>query len=459
MADTELRIRIKPEMLSSAKGQLANIQGQASGGSGGGALSGLQGMKGVGGVAKMMPAITAGVAGITAVLGGIMLVVKALSSYKPLMNMINAITKILQLFLRPIADVIIVLLMPVLYILKPILMVANQLIAPYRRLAFQMLAAGGQAMQEGDTAGAAMAFQGAFMTMFSGVNVFIIGLFSEVVKLSIAGLGELLKATTGAIIKGIGGLLALIPMFGDKLSSGADAVADKVSSGIDVAVGVATTAVDLAATTMLLANATAIAGIATALGVSSTEQIQEFVDGVETSMKSVFSSEASVTMIEKWAGAMGTALDKLDEGMVTKIGELETSVAAALQGVEELPKPEEIGGGTKDKEGGFWSKVLKGLQDAFEFIVNPIGMAIDLFKTTITDAITNAITGEGGIMTELEVGIGDFKTRQTEIVQPIIDLVARVDTEIGKIADIKVPKIGSSSGGIGIVRSAFPSPD
>ena len=451
MADTELRIRIKPEMMSSARGQLANIKSQATGGAeGGGALSALQGMKGVGGVAKLMPAITAGVAGIAAITGGIALVVKALMSYKPLMAMISAIVKLLQLFLRPIADVIIVLLMPILYILKPILMVANQLIAPYRRLAFQMLAAGGKAMQEGDVGTATKAFGGAFMTMFAGINVFLIGIFSQVVKLVIAGLAELLKSVTSELIRSIGTLLAFIPGVGSKVSEAANQLADNIDLVIDKAAQGANMAIDVAGTALVLANATAIAKLADKLGVVTKEQLAQFITGVANSVKSVFGSDITQQAVDKWTDAMIHHLDLMDTAVVAKLEEVGKDIEAATAKLTQDP---EAGGGTEEKadkaekaQKGFWAKLFKSIAEIFLWS-GPFGLAvklaIEIWGTKSKETMKAQITGADGLVDATKFSFEGITREQDNIVKPIVDLVSRLQTEMNQINDVSIPDFSS----------------
>ena len=448
MVDTELKIRIKPELLSAAGGQISNIKGQAKGAAaGGGVVSALQGIPGVSAVSKMMPAIGTGMAGIGLIAGGIGLIVKAVMNIKPLMNMISAIIKILTLVLRPIADVIITLLMPVLFVLKPILMVANQLIAPYRRLAFQMLAAGGQMMQEGDVGGAAKAFTGAAMTMFAGISTFLIGIFSSVIKMAMSGLAELLKAVTGGLIRGIGSLLSFIPGVGDAIQEGANKAADFIESGIDFVVGKAHQAVDVAGTILTLANATMIAKMAETLGVATDEQLAQFVTGVGESLKSVFGGSQTDVIIDTWTEKMLTNLELMDTKVIEKLQEMEKNwTTAVAQGTSEGAEKgaEEAGAEQEKEQTGFWAKVLAGLKLGIQAMIDPIGMAIDVWKFGLIGTFEKVISGESGLLSATTKEFLGFTNRQDEIVSPIRALVERFAAEVRAFNAIQVRNVSVS---------------
>ncbi len=113
-------------------------------------------------------AVMGGIAGAAA--GGVIgIISQILSQFKPLMSIVKAISRILIEFLRPIADMVMIMLMPILMILKPILMVFKTLMAPFRALAMRLGAAAGAAFAAGETAEGALLMTAALDAMAEGI--------------------------------------------------------------------------------------------------------------------------------------------------------------------------------------------------------------------------------------------------------------------------------------------------
>lgn len=88
--------------------------------------------------------------------------------FKPLVNVVSKILKMISMLLHPIAQAIMTLLMPVLMMLKPLVRAVNELIRPFIILSTKQF-------KEGDVGGG-------IATLIGGISVVIIKLLSEVVK-------------------------------------------------------------------------------------------------------------------------------------------------------------------------------------------------------------------------------------------------------------------------------------
>lgn len=104
--------------------------------------------------------------GIAAAIGFIADVVL---NFKPLVNIVSNIIKMLSLLLRPIADAITILLTPILLLMKPVVRAVNQLMRPFVRLALEF-------MKKGE-------FGNATATLFGGIGVVLIKISTELLKL------------------------------------------------------------------------------------------------------------------------------------------------------------------------------------------------------------------------------------------------------------------------------------
>lgn len=254
MADTEIRVRIRPEFvgtrefLEKTKRELGSFGFSGKGRSGGSGAGGLALAAGAG-VAEGEAAAGAG-AGAAAGAGGLLslvgtiagavgviaLVIKGLSDViRPVTKVIDAILKVLGSFLQPIADILILLLAPLLTILKPILLVFRGLIQPFRAAAYQLLAAGNQAYANGDQGQAAALFGGAFLTLFAGLEVVILNIINQQVQVIIGAIGGFVALIVDVILTG---LAAVVGIFSDSAAQNILQFRDSVLQGI---VGVVTT--------------------------------------------------------------------------------------------------------------------------------------------------------------------------------------------------------------------------
>jgi hypothetical protein len=68
-------------------------------------------------------------------------IAQIVSTWKPLINMVEMILKMIGWVLMPIANVVMVMLMPILFMLKPIIQAVNQVMAPFIKDAMQIMKA------------------------------------------------------------------------------------------------------------------------------------------------------------------------------------------------------------------------------------------------------------------------------------------------------------------------------
>ena len=140
-----------------------------------------------GGIAK--------VAGLGALAGGgamaaVDLIVK---QFKPLMGMVQQISKVLLEFLRPIAEVVMYLLQPILTMVRPLLQILNAIMAPYRKAAQQLNAESRQAFSEGNETKGLLLAGAAATTILKPFQDFFITLIGEGVKIGIDVIAGFMK--------------------------------------------------------------------------------------------------------------------------------------------------------------------------------------------------------------------------------------------------------------------------
>jgi hypothetical protein len=173
--------------------------------------------------------------GLTKMLGAAGVAIMILDQFKGLTNMVSAILRIAIEFLRPVADVIMLLLMPVLMILRPILMVVRQLIAPFRKSAYQLASLGSKAILDGDMTGGFSLMGQSILTMFAGfipvlttwwgtLTGIIVDILAVVVKLLAGAIFDV----AGIIAKGMDFLTGGIFNLEEKVGTAKDGFLDKV---------------------------------------------------------------------------------------------------------------------------------------------------------------------------------------------------------------------------------------
>ncbi|GAH53909.1 unnamed protein product, partial [marine sediment metagenome] len=154
-------------------------------------------------------------------------------SFKPLMNMIKSIGKVLVEFLRPISDIITVLLAPVLGMLRGLLKIFMVAMLPFRKAAYKLMRGSMEDMRDAIQGGDVSKFGTGILKSLLAVETLTIGLivslqkmFMQLMKLqfsfmwsiakfllkgvvlAIAGLASIFSKTIGKRIAGIGGALA-----------------------------------------------------------------------------------------------------------------------------------------------------------------------------------------------------------------------------------------------------------
>lgn len=219
------------DLKKSVSGVTEKVKGGAAGG--GGALAG--------GIAGGLVG-----AGLGSILG---IAEKILSNFKSLMNLVSVVVKVVVEFLRPIADVIMLLLLPVLQILKPILVVVRQIMAPFRQIAFKLSKEGAAALREGDTGKAAGLFGLSITQSVLGLNAVVAFLTAGIIEQLTTLSGEVLKLTTELL----GNLFRpLLEFFGvnvdqsiQDINSFIDSGIKNVNDAIKVAMGLAISAQQL----------------------------------------------------------------------------------------------------------------------------------------------------------------------------------------------------------------------
>jgi len=191
--------------LGSGMGKGGGAGAAPKGKAGGGLLQSLSGGGGLfGGISKMIQGAISALGPIGVAIVAIGAVVMTM---KPLVNMVKIILRLLTELLRPIADVILVLLMPILAILKPIVKVVQAIMMPFRKAAMQMAAQGMKQIAGGDVAGGLATSMGAFNLMFTGLQMIIFEMISEIMKMLMELQGFLVKALTAPMFF-IAGLIA-----------------------------------------------------------------------------------------------------------------------------------------------------------------------------------------------------------------------------------------------------------
>jgi len=160
-------------------------------------------MKGFGNIFK-------GVISGLGIASGIGIIVSALMSFKPLVNLVQKIIDVIAKFLQPIVEILFVFLLPVLGLLMPILKLFNLMMMPFRKAAYKLAGesmkniAGG--MQSGDVGQMGKGFTQALLaggTLFMGIQVAMLKALIEFAKI----LNSLLAGIVGLLLKGLALLL------------------------------------------------------------------------------------------------------------------------------------------------------------------------------------------------------------------------------------------------------------
>lgn len=107
------------------------------------------------------------------------LIVGVVSTWKPLINMIELIVKMVGFVLMPIANIVMVLLMPILLMLKPVVQAVNQVMAPFIKNAMEIMKSGAG----GGLVGMMAATGAASAVLLTGLVAVIVKLLGMVVEM------------------------------------------------------------------------------------------------------------------------------------------------------------------------------------------------------------------------------------------------------------------------------------
>lgn len=338
MAD-EFVIRIVPEGMDS-------ISAGAKGGEGG--LASIPGMGKIG--------MLVGMAGI------------ALSIIKPIIPMIKGIGKILGEFLRPIADVIMMLLAPILSLLRPILITFKALMAPFKQAAMTAIAASQKLIGQGMGLGMETeegkglieeGFKGSLQAaslMFSG---FIETMFTPLAELF--GLGDkfagAMDAWQGKALIGVHRVIMLsdtIDAFGEQLGNTREATKE----ALDVIDNQVALLIDTVGE-FTIENFQA-----------DMDTVQSIIDATAALLKGdmgellTASTELNIPMAEI-IGALKAGIDPASQftaGINTIVDAFNDATKAQIAYHEALRIGEEI----ESNKPGFWSKLWGGMTEPIE---------------------------------------------------------------------------------------------
>ncbi len=324
-SEFEIKVPFKPIWTEDAKKFVDRVKKDIGnvgvGGKGaGGGISG--GIGGAGGLTKLLgPVLGTAVVAILAIAG----------SFKTVLNIAKVILKVLGEFLRPIADVIMLMLLPVLQILKPILMIVRQIMAPFRKAALQLSAEGGKALREGRTGDAAALFGLSIQTGLAGLNAVVLTLFKDVVNLIIIGIGEFVKVIVDTVLTGFAFVVGIF-------SSGAAKklleFRDNVLVGIDETVENITDTIDGAVAVMIGVQAKVITELAEKFGVDLKDTflpdvvkvIENVVVDGDNSIWAAFRDNL-INFENEVGGAVDTAFGNVVNRVKAKLAELDASIA------------------------------------------------------------------------------------------------------------------------------------
>ena len=167
-------------------------------------------MSGMGKAMKGFGNIFKGVISGLGIASGIGIIVQALMSFKPLVNLVQKIIDVLAKFLQPIVEILFVFLLPVLGLLMPILKLFNLMMMPFRKAAYKLAGESMKNISEGMISGDAgqmgQGFTQALLaggTLFMGIQVAMLKALIEFAKI----LNSLLAGIVGLLLKGLALLL------------------------------------------------------------------------------------------------------------------------------------------------------------------------------------------------------------------------------------------------------------
>ena len=181
-----------------------------TGGVSGGATGGASTSSALGGIGKAFKGAMKAI-GIGSIIG---LILKIVSSFQSLLDVVASLVKIVTLIFKPLADALTILLLPLIFLLKPIVMALNDIMRPFFKLSMEVMKKGAQSFSAGNTKAGFEAFGGASSIIIAGLANVLVALTSQLVKMIFALSGELLKLIfpvfSGAIDNFIGNINTMV---------------------------------------------------------------------------------------------------------------------------------------------------------------------------------------------------------------------------------------------------------
>ena len=339
-----------------------------------------KGKEGVG-MGGFVGAMMKGLAGFTGVIGAIGLIAQ---QFGGLTSMVSSIVRLLIEFLRPIADVVMLLLMPVLAIIRPILQVVRTIMAPFRKAALQLSREGAQNIASGNvTEGLAQIFAGTSVIL-EGLQMAISLFLEKAIIGAVSATGSLLSIVVAKVLEFFGvPFEETIAWFSEKTKL----ITDMIE------VGFATGAILIAAQTTTMINA--VGGNAS-----------DFVDEITPIISDMFLSDTN-SLKSAWVESMLGWLETVDE----KTSILSETFSTGMD--------------------GFSLDAMTAIKDNFVEISSEFGQRIVKFsnyaKTIIQEQLSNQETttensGSGNMLTNILENIMSLPTGGIPVIGPAVEI-------------------------------------
>lgn len=265
--------------------------------------------------------------------GAVGVILQIMQSFKPLISMINNVIRILVEFLRPIADVVMLLLYPILQILKPILQVFREIMAPFRKLAFSLASQAGQARAAGDTE-TALKLQGlSISTLLQGLNVAVFGIFGEVLKTII----DVLSFNIQSLVGFLGGAFStLAPFASEQILLLTDSAQKSIQDGVKISKDI----IDAGVSFMIIGTAKTIEAQIKAIGLSDKVDLTQFKLDIKNLIQNVILKDDNsfksniVNAMNNLISPFNDSADAFSSNAETKIKDIFDRMNKALGTIE-----------------------------------------------------------------------------------------------------------------------------
>ena len=146
---------------------------------------------------------------IIGMIGPLGVALAVISNMKPIMTMMNKITKTIVAIVQPITDLVYVLLMPIIGIFKPILLMIRTLMAPFRKIALQLAGAGMKAIAGGDFAAGMKLIMLSATTIVGPLIIVFVGEAMKLITTLVMGQIQLFMGAVMSILSPILGLFGI----------------------------------------------------------------------------------------------------------------------------------------------------------------------------------------------------------------------------------------------------------